>query len=100
MRHAWRNDCVYLLEQTYMARQLRQAQNTSGSAGIEKGLVTDFKNCAADTRFETPRIEPVNVTEDIANRLVEKFNKVAKKYAALVGWVMRAASKVKNAFGL
>ncbi|MDP2206914.1 MAG: ELM1/GtrOC1 family putative glycosyltransferase [Alphaproteobacteria bacterium] len=66
----------------------------------EKGLVTDFKNCAADTRFETPRIEPVNVTEDIANRLVDKFNKTAKKYAGPAGWVMRAASKVKNALGL
>ncbi|MFN7113334.1 MAG: ELM1/GtrOC1 family putative glycosyltransferase [Alphaproteobacteria bacterium] len=66
----------------------------------KKGLVTDFKSSADDTRFETPRIKPVNVTEDITNQLVEKFNKVAKKHGGSFGWVMRAASKVKNVLGM
>lgn len=65
----------------------------------EKGLVIPFNECAADKRFETPQIEPVNVTEDIANRLVDKFNKVAKKYAGPVGWAVRKYEGIKRSLG-
>ena len=64
----------------------------------EKGLVIDFEDCAADKRFETPRVEAVNVTEDISSRLVEKFNRVAKKYAGPAGWLIRKMHNLKNRF--
>jgi len=66
----------------------------------KKGLVIDFDDCAADTRFETPHVGPVNVTEDISNRLVEKFNRVAAKNRSPLGWLHRQLSRVKNSLSL
>lgn len=66
----------------------------------KKGLVVDFDDCAADTRFETPSIDPVNITEDISNRLVGKFNRVAKKNKGSLGWLHRQISRIKKGFSL
>lgn len=66
----------------------------------EKGMVIHFNDCAADKRFETPSFKPVNVTEDIANKLVDQFNKVARKYAGPIGWAKRKFDNLKRALDL
>lgn len=68
----------------------------------KKGLVIDFKACSADTRFDAdaPRIKPVNITEDITDRLIGKFQEAVKKHKpGSAGWVRRTAAKVKHALG-
>lgn len=62
----------------------------------EKGMVVHFNDCAADKRFETSTFKPVNVTEDIASKLVDQFNKVAKRYAGPIGWAVRKFDHLKK----
>jgi hypothetical protein len=66
----------------------------------KRGLVVDFSKCADDTRFETSRIDPVNVTEDISSRLIEKFNKVAKKHTGPTGWLIRKLDGLRKALSM
>lgn len=83
-------------------RVMVHGANTEFTQLKRKGLVIDFSDCAADTRFETPRVEPVNVTEDVADRLVDRFNAVAKRTQSTQptenpGWLRRTLNKM---FGL
>lgn len=67
----------------------------------KKGLAIDFNKTAPDTRFDDHRIKPVNITEDIADRLIDKFNKASKKQKpGLLGWVQSKAMAFKNTFGM
>lgn len=67
----------------------------------KKGLAIDFNTTAADTRFDDHRIKAVNITEDIADRLIDKFNKASKKQKpGLLGWVQSKAAAFKNTFGM
>ncbi|MBI1215852.1 MAG: hypothetical protein GC185_08550 [Alphaproteobacteria bacterium] len=64
-----------------------------------KGLVMDFGKCAADKRFETGRIKPVNITEDITDKLIKDFkNAQSTRRGGPVGWALRATQGVKNFF--
>jgi len=67
----------------------------------KKGLAIDFNATAADTRFDARRIPAVNITEDIADRLIDKFNKAARRQKpGLLGWVQSKAAAFKNTFGM
>lgn len=66
----------------------------------KKGLAIDFNTTAADTRFNEHRIKAVNITEDITDRLIDKFNKSARKHTGLLGWVQSKAAAFKNTFGM
>ncbi len=67
----------------------------------KKGLAIDFNKTAPDTRFDDHRIKPVNITEDIADRLIDKFNKVAyKKNGGLLGWVQSKAKAFQKTWGM
>lgn len=69
----------------------------------KKGLAIDFNTTSADTRFDDHRIKAVNITEDIADSLIYKFNRAAKRGKppeGLLGWVHRKAAAFKNAFGI
>lgn len=72
----------------------------SYSALKRRGLVVDFNKMAADTRFETGRVPVVNITEDIADTLIKKFNAAASKNHGFLGWVSKAAVGFKKTFGL
>lgn len=63
----------------------------------KEGLMIDFNACANDTRFEERRIAPVNITENIADRLIEKFNRAAKERAHTpIGWTKATVAKIKT----
>lgn len=66
----------------------------------KKGLAIDFNTTAADTRFNEHRIKAVNITEDITDRLIDKFNKSSRKHTGLLGWVQSKAAAFKNTFGM
>ncbi|MDI1227292.1 MAG: ELM1/GtrOC1 family putative glycosyltransferase [bacterium] len=68
----------------------------------KKGLAINFNKTAANTRFDEARIKPVNITEDIADRLIDKFNNVSRKTkpAGLMGWVQSKANAFKKTFGI
>ena len=67
----------------------------------KKGLAIDFNTTAADTRFDDHRIKAINITEDIADRLIDKFNNASKKQKpGLLGWVQSKAAAFKNTFGM
>lgn len=43
----------------------------------QKGLALEFNTCAAHRAFETGKIKPVNLTEDIADKMAQEFRKKA-----------------------
>lgn len=67
----------------------------------KKGLVIDFNASAADTRFETPHVAPINITEDITNKLIDRFNEAVRaSKPGLSGFVFRSVKKFKEIFSL